>query len=227
LLNKLHYIFEAGAPQSPAKPLQDYIVLKEIVADCRRWVKRILDHFRVQADGSLIDNDDDPDSTALKEWSFQFTAEGREYWHYLYKALDDELDSTSGIRKAIISRSHPTIMRLAIIYAALDRKSEIGKEHLESAKAFWDYSARSALWAFGDNSGNRDADDILKALRQRGEDGMTSTEITRLVFGNRDTFKRDAALATLKQQGRIVMLTEKGANNKPVTRWFAEEFSEE
>jgi integrase/recombinase XerD len=39
LLNKLHYIFEAGAPQSPAKPLQDYIVLKEIVADCRRWVK--------------------------------------------------------------------------------------------------------------------------------------------------------------------------------------------
>jgi hypothetical protein len=37
-MKKLHYIFEVGTPQSPAKPLQDYIVLNEIVADCRRWV---------------------------------------------------------------------------------------------------------------------------------------------------------------------------------------------
>jgi hypothetical protein len=35
----LHYIFAVGAPQSPAKPLQDYIVLNEIVADCRRWAR--------------------------------------------------------------------------------------------------------------------------------------------------------------------------------------------
>jgi hypothetical protein len=38
-MKKLHYIFEVSAPQSPAKPLQDYIVLKEMVADCRRWVR--------------------------------------------------------------------------------------------------------------------------------------------------------------------------------------------
>src|SRR5271165_4942356 len=36
---KLHYIFETETPQSPAKPLQNLIVLKEIAADCRRWVK--------------------------------------------------------------------------------------------------------------------------------------------------------------------------------------------
>jgi hypothetical protein len=41
-MKKLHYIFEVSAPQSPAKPLQDYIVLKEMVADCRRWVKEKL-----------------------------------------------------------------------------------------------------------------------------------------------------------------------------------------
>jgi len=35
----LHYIFETETPQSPAKPLQNLIVLKEIAADCRRWVK--------------------------------------------------------------------------------------------------------------------------------------------------------------------------------------------
>src|SRR6202158_2944674 len=39
LVKKLHYIFGVPAPGSPAKPLQDYIVLKEIAADCRRWVK--------------------------------------------------------------------------------------------------------------------------------------------------------------------------------------------
>ena len=37
--NKLHYILESKAPLSPAKPLQYLIVLKEIGADCRRWVK--------------------------------------------------------------------------------------------------------------------------------------------------------------------------------------------
>jgi hypothetical protein len=36
-LNKLHYIFEFVAPQSPANPLQYLIVLKKIGADCRRW----------------------------------------------------------------------------------------------------------------------------------------------------------------------------------------------
>jgi hypothetical protein len=38
-LNKLHYIFEMDAPQSPAKQLQYLIVLKEIAAHCRRWVR--------------------------------------------------------------------------------------------------------------------------------------------------------------------------------------------
>src|ERR1700730_9578581 len=37
----LHYIFDSGAPQSPAKPLQDLIVLKKNAAHCRRWVKAI------------------------------------------------------------------------------------------------------------------------------------------------------------------------------------------
>ena|SRR6266436_1835409 len=46
---KLHYIFDSGAPQSPAKPLQDLIVLKKNAAHCRRWVlhrgaeKRLVD----------------------------------------------------------------------------------------------------------------------------------------------------------------------------------------
>jgi hypothetical protein len=30
----LHYILEVLSTSSPAKPLQDYIVLKEIVDDC-------------------------------------------------------------------------------------------------------------------------------------------------------------------------------------------------
>jgi hypothetical protein len=36
---KLHYIFDLRAPQSPAKPLQDLIVLKKNAAHCRRWAK--------------------------------------------------------------------------------------------------------------------------------------------------------------------------------------------
>ena len=39
---KLHYIFDSRAPQYPAKPLQDLIVLKKNAAHCRRWVWAIL-----------------------------------------------------------------------------------------------------------------------------------------------------------------------------------------
>jgi len=49
LVKKLHYIFGVPAPGSPAKPLQDYIVLKEIAADCRRWVKESI-HFEGKQD---------------------------------------------------------------------------------------------------------------------------------------------------------------------------------
>jgi hypothetical protein len=38
-LKNLYYIFEMDAPQSPAKPLQYLIVLKEIAANCRRLVR--------------------------------------------------------------------------------------------------------------------------------------------------------------------------------------------
>src|SRR6516164_11278825 len=36
---KLHYSFDSRVPQSPAKPLQDLIVLKKNAVHCRRWVK--------------------------------------------------------------------------------------------------------------------------------------------------------------------------------------------
>jgi len=54
---KLHYIFDSGAPQSPAKPLQDLIVLKKNAAHCRRWVKVHLDTTAVEF---LIDKGYDP-----------------------------------------------------------------------------------------------------------------------------------------------------------------------
>jgi hypothetical protein len=188
------------------------------------YLKGTLDHFRVQADGCLIDGDPDPDSTTLKEWHFEYTPEGREMWRSLYRDLDKQLESTSGINAAIISRSHPTIMRLALIYAALDRKTEIAAEHLESAKAFWDYSARSALWTFGDNSGNREADDVLTALRRARHDGMSLTDITRKVFNNRETFKRDESLSLLNRQGRARLRKVASKGTKSQTRWYAAEF---
>src|SRR5258708_13977170 len=186
-----------------------------------------LDHFRVQADGSLIDNDTDPDSTKLKEWSFDFSPSGHERRHKLYKELDQQLENASGINQAILSRSHPTIMRLAIIYAALDRRCEIGPAHLESAKAFWDYSARSALWSFGDNSGNREADDVLTALRMSRRDGMSISDITRREFHNRDTFKRHAALSLLNRQGRGKLKHVPGKGSKKQARWYANEYFRE
>ena len=66
---------------------------------------------------------------------------------------------------AILARAEAQVMRLACVYALLDRSCLVELEHLEAALALWDYSERSAEYVFGDSLGNPVADEILRALR--------------------------------------------------------------
>jgi len=52
---KLHYIFDLRAPQSPAKPLQDLIVLKKNAAHCRRWARPNIEGRDVTGDSHYED----------------------------------------------------------------------------------------------------------------------------------------------------------------------------
>lgn len=67
-----------------------------------------------------------------------------------------------------------------MIYALMDGERCVDIEHLEAALAFWRYCEQSARFVFGSALGNRVADEILRALRVAGPDGMTRTEISGL-----------------------------------------------
>jgi hypothetical protein len=68
-----------------------------------------------------------------------------------------------------------------MIFAALDRETEIVDTYVLAALELWRFCDRSAAYLFGGSVGDRDADAILAALRAKPE-GMTRTEISVNLF---------------------------------------------
>jgi hypothetical protein len=89
-----------------------------------------------------------------------------------------------------------------LIYALLDCSDVIQLEHLEAALAFWNYSAASARWVFGDSIGDPTADEIWSLARER-HDGITRTEVSNLFSRNKKAREIDRALQALIDAGRL------------------------
>ena len=54
-------------------------------------------------------------------------------------------------------------MRLACLYALLDRSFVVRIEHLQAARVLWDYCEASTKHIFGSSLGHIDADEIMAA----------------------------------------------------------------
>ena len=93
-------------------------------------------------------------------------------WEEVYTALSTD---RWGLLGALTSRAEAQVIRLAIVYALLDRSTRIDIDHLDAAVALWDYSERSARYIFGDSTGNALADFLRRHLRDCGE--ISKTEI--------------------------------------------------
>jgi hypothetical protein len=103
-------------------------------------------------------------------------------WRSVYPALSS---GTPGLLGMITNRAEAYVMRLALIYALLDRDKFIREQHLRAGLANWKYCVQSAEFIFGSALGDRQAEKLLKALRAAGERGLSTTEIRRKVFGSR------------------------------------------
>jgi hypothetical protein len=68
-------------------------------------------------------------------------------WEAVYPALSAD---RPGLLGAILGRSEAQVIRLAVIYAALDNTAQIDIPHLEAALAVWDFCEQSATQIFGD-----------------------------------------------------------------------------
>jgi hypothetical protein len=124
-----------------------------------------------------------------------------------------------GLLTTTIKRGPVLIIRLALIYALLDQRREIDREHLKAAVAIWNYAEASARHVFGDVTGNAVADDILYALRRAGPKGRTRTELRGLFSNHIGGVAFDRALRMLQASGRAKCVTQ-SAGGRPREDWM-------
>lgn len=129
-----------------------------------------------------------------------FSQEARAEWERIYPDLSE---GRPGLCGAVTARAEPHVLRLACIYALLDLHSEVQVQHLNAAKALWDYCDESARFIFGEALGDPMADEILRALHRQGAKGMTRTDVNDLFKGHKKSTAIEAALRVLVEQRLI------------------------
>ncbi len=143
-------------------------------------------------------------------------AEARVMWHQVYRELSGE---RCGLFGSLTSRAEAHAMRLACIYALLDRSAEIRRCHLEAGLEVWRYCEDSARFIFGDALGNPVVDTILKALKGAPE-GLTRNDLMDLFHRHRSSEEIGAALKVLVAHNLVESEIEP-TGGRPTERWFA------
>jgi hypothetical protein len=142
---------------------------------------------------------------------------GKALWESQYDALTE---GRPGLLGAITSRSEAHVLRMSMIYAALDGADAITDTHVLAALALWRFCDRSAAYLFGGSFGDKDSDAILAALRSKPE-GMTRSEIRRVVFHDHRTSDEVARALGLLLRHALVRREITDTGGRPAERWYA------
>ena len=145
--------------------------------------------------GDIVNN------TILRK-QISFHPETAALWIAEYPQLSAE---KAGLYGFIVARAEAQVLRLSMIYALLDQMAYIQPVHLRAALAVWRYCETSAKYIFGDALGEPVADDILRALRPNGRDGLTRSEISALFGRNKTSEQISRALTLLVKHGKATM----------------------
>jgi hypothetical protein len=161
------------------------------------------------------------------EWAsavhrLEMTSGARARWHLAYCAeLNDP--KVGELLEAAVSRAAPQVLRLASVYAVLDRSPRIDVGHLEGALAVWRYCFGSAAFLLGLATGNPVADTILTAIETVDSEGLTRTQISELFSNNKGKNELDNALRYLQERGKAHRRPAKpqlGKAGRPAERWY-------
>jgi hypothetical protein len=139
--------------------------------------------------------------------------EARKLWHEVYPKLTADRPGNFG---AITSRAEAHTLRLSMIYALLDGKSQIELCHLKAALECWRYCQDSALYIWGDFTQGRLAEKIRAALVGAGNDGLTRSQLNNALGGRISAEDIDHELAKMCEGGEVVTES-KPTRGRPVT----------
>ncbi len=144
---------------------------------------------------AFVNLDVDPEVPILRDEEANRLWEQPDVYHRLKRP-------PPGLYGAIVSRGAPIVMRLACIYAMLDRTNWILRDHLLAALAVWRYCEQSAAYVFGEAMGDQDADKVTRSLMEVQGKGLTRTQLNRKAFGGRKSpTQMDALLRKLIRTG--------------------------
>ncbi|MGI8670396.1 MAG: DUF3987 domain-containing protein [Aridibacter sp.] len=146
-----------------------------------------------------------------------FSIEASKLWVTSYEKLET---SRFGFLAKITQRASPYVLRIALIFALLDKSPLIEKQHLEAALSVWQYSEDSARYVFGESLGNQTAERILTALKENQETGLTRTEVRDLFDRNKSKTQLDSALHYLLET-KLAKFEKQKTKGKPKEVWFA------
>jgi hypothetical protein len=141
-----------------------------------------------------------------------FDDQARRVWREAYALLSE---GKPGMFGALVSRAEAQVVRLACIYALLDRTDLIRPEHLQAALALWAYTEASVRYVFGDATGDPVADQIWGALRD-APGGLSQTDISNLFGRNLPTGRIHQALTLLLNLRKVVAETKETGGRRAV-----------
>ena len=154
---------------------------------------------------------------AQKVGAVGMTGAAWEIWDRVYPDLSE---GAPGLFGAATARAEAQVVRLAMIYALLDEKAQIDVPHLLAALAVWKYCEASAKHVFGPSLGDPIADEILRALRSAGQDGMTRTQISGLFHRHCPTGQIGAALDLLARLN-LIRQCSRVTGGRPTEVWVS------
>lgn len=146
---------------------------------------------------------------ALKEartaGELNMSTEGRELWQHMYVHLTADRPET--VLTKITGRRAPQVMRLALIYALMDRCKTIDVRHLHAAAALEQYSVDTAAFVFteaAETEAQREQTELAAFIEESGPQGRTRTEVSQRFFkGNADAKTITVRLRELIEAGLI------------------------
>ncbi|MBZ0135763.1 MAG: hypothetical protein K8I27_05280 [Planctomycetes bacterium] len=116
---------------------------------------------------------------------FNWTPEAGERWDDLYHELGKR--KITGRPGLVTERAAPYIVRLAMLFAALDCSPALDVQHLSAAKAAWQYCEDSAVYIFGDGfTGTPEARTVLAYIRKNRNRHIELRELVAYVRPCRD-----------------------------------------
>lgn len=152
---------------------------------------------------------------ARKQGRISLSADARKLWEKEYLRLSK---AQPGLLGTAIARSEAQVLRIAAIYALLDRVAEIEVRHLRAALALWAYAEQSAESLFATVALDPVSRKILSAISDAPK-GLTGTELRDLFGRNLDRGRMTRALEELRERG-LVRCRRERTSGRPTTRWL-------